>query len=64
MYAGRPATLLVWFECATCGRIDKPVHEFPYPAGWWHAAIRVVPVWAVLAAGKATYAAASLPRNC
>jgi hypothetical protein len=32
MDEGRPATLLVRFECATCGRIDKPVHEFEYPA--------------------------------
>jgi hypothetical protein len=32
MDEGRPATLHVWFECATCGRIDKPVHEFTFPA--------------------------------
>jgi hypothetical protein len=31
MEEGRPATMLVWFECATCGRIDKPAHDFDYP---------------------------------
>ena len=32
MDEGRSATMLVWFECAACGRIDKPAHEFNYPA--------------------------------
>lgn len=29
--AGRPATLIVWIECKSCGRIDKAAHEFNYP---------------------------------
>jgi hypothetical protein len=32
MHTGRPAVLVAWFECATCGRIEKPAHEFEYPA--------------------------------
>jgi hypothetical protein len=32
MYAtGRPAFLNAWIECESCGRIDKPAHEFNYP---------------------------------
>jgi hypothetical protein len=31
MDAGRPATLLAWIDCESCGRIDKPAHEFNYP---------------------------------
>jgi hypothetical protein len=31
--AGRPATLVAWIECASCGRIEKAAHEFNYPAG-------------------------------
>jgi hypothetical protein len=29
---GRPAVLIVWIECAVCGRIDKAAHDFNYPA--------------------------------
>jgi hypothetical protein len=32
MEKGRAATLLVWLECATCGRIDKAARGFTYPA--------------------------------
>jgi hypothetical protein len=31
MDPGRPATLVAWIECESCGRIDKPAHEFNYP---------------------------------
>ena len=30
-HGGSPATLLAWVECESCGRIDKPDHEFDYP---------------------------------
>ena len=30
--AFRPATLIAWIECESCGRIDKPDCEFNYPA--------------------------------
>jgi hypothetical protein len=30
--AGRPSTLTAWIECESCGRIDKPAHDFNYPA--------------------------------
>jgi hypothetical protein len=29
---GRPATLIAWIECGSCGRIDKSAHDFNYPA--------------------------------
>jgi hypothetical protein len=29
--AGRPAVLVAWIECQSCGRIEKPAHEFNYP---------------------------------
>lgn len=29
---GRPVVLIAWIECESCGRIDKPAHEFDYPA--------------------------------
>jgi hypothetical protein len=29
---GRPATLSLRIECATCGRIDKLANEFTFPA--------------------------------
>lgn len=29
---GRPVVLIAWIECKSCGRIDKPAHEFDYPA--------------------------------
>jgi len=32
MDAGRPAVLIAWIECEVCGRIDKPAHDFNYPA--------------------------------
>jgi len=32
MDPGRPATLIAWIECDSCGRIEKPAHEFNYPA--------------------------------
>ena len=32
MNSGRPATLFIWLECETCGRIEKSAHEFNYPA--------------------------------
>jgi len=30
--AGRPAVLIAWIECESCGRIDKAAHDFNYPA--------------------------------
>lgn len=30
--ADRPAVVIAWVECETCGRIDKAAHEFNYPA--------------------------------
>ena len=30
--AGRPVVLIAWMECDSCGRIDKPAHDFNYPA--------------------------------
>lgn len=30
--AGRPAILIAWIGSSVCGRIDKPDHEFNYPA--------------------------------
>ena len=30
--AGRPAILIAWIECESCGRIDKAAHDFNYPA--------------------------------
>ena len=32
MDAGRPATILAWIECESCGHIDKEVREVNYPA--------------------------------
>jgi hypothetical protein len=29
---GRPASLIAWIECESCGRIDKAAHDFNYPA--------------------------------
>jgi hypothetical protein len=29
---GRPAAILAWIECESCGRIEKPAIEFNYPA--------------------------------
>jgi hypothetical protein len=29
---GRPAVLIAWIECGSCGRIDKAAHDFHYPA--------------------------------
>jgi hypothetical protein len=31
MEESRHATLLVWLECESGGRIDMPAHEFNYP---------------------------------
>jgi len=38
--------LTAWIECESCGRIDKPAHDFAYPVDMTenHAAIRVDPV--------------------
>jgi hypothetical protein len=30
--AGRPAVLIAWIECESCGRIDKAAHDVNYPA--------------------------------
>lgn len=30
--AGRPVVLIAWIDCSACGRIEKPAHEFNYPA--------------------------------
>ena len=30
--AGRPVVLIAWMECDSCGRIDKPAHDFNYLA--------------------------------
>jgi hypothetical protein len=27
-----PHPLVAWIECVSCGRIDKPAHDFDYPA--------------------------------
>jgi len=32
MNSGRPATLFIWLECESRGRIEKSAHEFNYPA--------------------------------
>ena len=32
MNSGRPATLFIWLECESCGRIEQTTHEFNYPA--------------------------------
>lgn len=29
---GRPAKFTAWAQCESCGRIDKPPHDFNYPA--------------------------------
>lgn len=29
---GRPATLIAWIECNSCGRFGKATHDFHYPA--------------------------------
>jgi hypothetical protein len=30
--AGRPTVLIAWIDCSVCGRIEKPAHDFNYPA--------------------------------
>ena len=30
--AGRPAILISWIECESCGHIEKAAQEFNYPA--------------------------------
>ena len=32
MDEGRAAVLIARIECSSCGRIDKPGHDFHYPA--------------------------------
>jgi hypothetical protein len=29
---GRPALVVAWIKCESCGRIDKAAHDFNYPA--------------------------------
>ena len=29
---GRPAALIAWIECESCGQIDKAGYEFNHPA--------------------------------
>lgn len=29
---GRPVVLTAWIECESCGRIERPTHDFNYPA--------------------------------
>ena len=30
--ADRPAVVIAWIECESCGRIEKPDYDFNYPA--------------------------------